>query len=297
MARVTEVWARSRGRPLFMLDFSPPRGPDFSAIDALAGMPVDFVDIAYNPAKSVRADPVAVAVAVRERTGLEPVFNLATRDMNRLALQSHLLGASLLGLQNVLVVAGDPFTEEEQKRVRPVHDYSPLELIRAIQDLNAGVDYRGLRLRQPTDFCVGAVADPERGIRPQARQVRKKVEAGARFIVTQPVYDPAVARAFLDACAEELGRPLEETGVPIFIGLQMLVKGGLYFGPVPEKTQVEVEAGRPGLEVARELLDALMAVGVTCFYLVPPILPMGRRDYGMARALLEEVRARPPARP
>ena len=281
MARITDLC--QTGRPVIICDVSPPRGIDLSALDPLAEAPVDGLCVAYNPGKSVRLDSAVAAHALRKRTGKEVVFNLATRDMNKLAIQSHLLGAHLLGLQNVVVVQGDPFTARELEKVQSVEDFRATELMSSIRALNEGVDYRGLRLRQPTAFCVGASLDMGRGVAEEARLTRRKVEAGAEFFLTQPIYDVEQALRFEEAYAQ--ASP-EDPDPPVFYGLQVLVKEGVIFGNVPAAIVAELERGRPGVEIAGDLLRRFLERGLRHIYLVPPILKGGVRDYAAVNALL-----------
>lgn len=287
MAKVSQVSREAGERLVVICDVSPPRGPDPHFTAQFVDLEADFLSVAYNPNKSVRVDSVALAHLLREEAGREVVFNLATRDMNRLAVQSHLLGASMLGLQNVLVVRGDEFSERDLQRTRPVHDYRPTELMEAIRALNQGYDYRGLRLRWPTDFCVGTVADPSRGLEREVRLLRKKLQAGAEFVLTQPVYDPAVALAFLEEYRRQAGEPIP---CPVFFGLQVLQQGGILFGPVPEATVAELEGGRSGTAIALDLLERFLVAGIRRVYLIPPILPKGVRNYEAARQVLAEAR-------
>ena len=114
--------------------------------------PADFISVAYNPGRAVRANSAMLAASIRHETGRETVFTLATRDMNRLALQSLMLGAQMLGLENVVVVQGDPFNERDRSLTKPADDYRPTELIAGIRAMNEGMDFRGSSLREPTGF-------------------------------------------------------------------------------------------------------------------------------------------------
>ena len=110
-----------------------------------------------------------------------------------------MLGAQGLGLENVIVVAGDAFGTRDTAAA--VYDYRPTELIAAIANLNSGADHRGSNLRSPTDFCIGGTVDLGRGIEPEAALAARKVAAGANFLITQPVFDPADMGRFVDAYA------------------------------------------------------------------------------------------------
>src|SRR5688572_18167422 len=113
MTKVTEALDAAGDRPVVICDFSPPRSGSTDAIDDVRGLATDFFCVAYNPGKAVRASSTSVAYQLREGTGKGAVFNLATRDMNKLAVQTYLLGAQMLGLDNVVVIQGDPFNERD----------------------------------------------------------------------------------------------------------------------------------------------------------------------------------------
>ena len=224
--KVTDLTASRGDRPVFICDFSPPRFADWNVVQRAAELSADFLCVAYNPGKAVRVDSAMLASTIKTHTGKETVFNLATRDMNRLALQTHLLGAQMLGLENVVVVKGDDFTARDLERVRPVDDYLPTELIRGAAALNQGVDFRGSQLRAPTDLCVGASIDLGRGIQTEAALAHRKVQAGAQFFITQPVFSLAEIDAFHGAYREAAGHGVE---VPVFFGLQVMIQGGVVF--------------------------------------------------------------------
>ncbi len=287
MTKMTDLLTSAQGRPVFLCDFSPPRGADASALQDAASLEADALCVAYAPGKSVRADSAMLAAAIKQRSGKEVVFNLSTRDMNKLALQSHLIGAALLGLQNVLVVKGDPFTEKDLALVKDVRDFTPTGLIRAIKGMNGGLDYKGLKLRTATDFCVGASLDLSKGAEHEARLAHRKVQAGADFLVAQPVFEASKVREFSQAYEAASGGKLS---VPVFWGLQVLVKDGLLFGEMPSRVRQELEQGRPGHEIALELLAQFRAAGLRAFYLIPPILRGGARDYAAAQRVLEQAR-------
>ena len=228
-----------------------------------------------------------LAAAVKSQTGQEVSFTLATRDMNQLALQSELLGAQMLGLENVIVVQGDPFPERDLALVGPVNQVTPTGLIASIANMNQGKDFRGGNLRAPTDFCIGATVDLGRGVEREARLARRKVEAGAHFLITQPIFDPADASRFVSAYAAVAGEP---PGLPLFFGLQVLEQDGIIFSSVPEQIREELAGGRSGVDLAVELFKKFQEAGIHDIYLVPPIRRGGARDYRAAQEVLETVR-------
>ena len=147
----------------------------------------------------------------------------------KIALQSRLLGAELLGLSNLIVVQGDKMTERDNTQA--VAEYTSTGLVEAIAQMNSGVDFRGVNLRAPTDFCIGAALDLGRGVESEARLAYRRVLAGAHFFITQPVFNPAVITEFNAAYEELAGAPL---GLPVFWGLQILMADGVLFSNVPE---------------------------------------------------------------
>jgi 5,10-methylenetetrahydrofolate reductase len=247
---------------------------------------VDFLCVAYNPSKSVRADSAMTAYALKRDLGKDGIFNLACRDMNKLALQSHLLGAALLGLENVVVVQGDAFTEQEVAAVTGVRDFTPTELVRAIHQLNQGVDYRGMKLRTPTSFCVGSIIDLGRGVEKEVPLVQRKVEAGVEFFLTQAVYETSKVLEFQQCYQRATGQALEP---PVFYGVQILTRDGITFGQVPPGLQQALEKGRTGVDIAIDLLSSLRSHGVRSFYLIPPILKGGVRDYDATQQVLAHL--------
>ena len=282
MSRVVDRASVVTGRPAFICDYSPPRSGRPADAPAPPGS-ADFISAAYNPGRAVRMNPIAAAAVLRDRYDAEPIFTLATRDMNRLALESLLLGAQALGLENVIVVAGDSFGPRDMAGA--VDDYRPSELIAAIADMNTGTDHRGSRLRAPTDFCIGATVDLGRGTASEAKLAARKVDAGAHFLITQPVFDRAEIGRFADAYARAAGTL---PSVPIFYGVGLLEQDGVSFATVPDQVTGDLAAGRSGVDIALETWEGLKAAGARDCYLVPPIRRSGARNYAAAAAFLEQ---------
>ncbi len=283
MTKVTELCSAVTGRAAFICDYSPPRS------GRLEDIPVppenaDFVSVAYNPGRAVRVNSVAMAAALRDQCDVAPIFTLATRDMNRLALESLLLGAQALGLENVIAVAGDPFGPRDV--AMPVNDYRATELIAAVANLNNGVDHRGRSLRAPTDFCIGAVVDLGKGIEAEARLAVRKVDAGVHFLITQPIFDTDHVGRFADACAHASGG---ELAIPVFYGAGLMEPDGVSFASVPQWVTDDLTNGRSGVDIALEVWSALQSAGVGDCYVVPPIRRSGARDYAAAREFIERA--------
>ena len=146
--KVTDKCAAQGDQMLFVCDFSPLKSSASAGqVQNAAILDADYISVAYNPGKAVRVDSAALAYTIKQQAGRDVIFNLATRDMNKLAMQSHLLGAEMLGLENVMVIGGDPFTEKDLARQRDVSDFRPTELIQAIGEMNKGLDFKGFKLK------------------------------------------------------------------------------------------------------------------------------------------------------
>ena len=285
MATVTSRCFEATGRPCFICDFSPPRSGDSSAIDvpALRSIGTDFISIAYNPGRAVRVNSAILAAFVKQQAGKDVVFTLTTRDMNKLAVQSLLLGAQLLGLENAAVAKGDPFTQRDLEQVQEAGDFTPTGMIAAIDQMNQGLDFRERRLAAPTDFCVGATIDLGRPLLEEARLTQRKFIAGARFFITQPIFEVSEVQRFRDAY-QSIAK--EDLTAPVFYGLQVLEQDGVLFSSVPDEVRRQLEQGRSGVDLALELYQVFCREGINNVYLIPPIRRGGARNYGAASEFL-----------
>jgi 5,10-methylenetetrahydrofolate reductase len=286
--KVTDKCAVQGDQMVYISDFTPLKSAD--ADDSLKyarGLDVDFICVAYNPGKAVRVASAMLAYSIKQHSERDVIFNVSTRDMNKLALQSYLLGTQMLGLDNVVVVKGDNFTDRDLEKVKGVSDFKPTELIQSMATMNMGQDYKGLKLKMPTDLCIGATIDLGRGIEPEARLTYRKVQAGAHFFLTQPVFSTEEVTTFLDAYQAVAGTKLVQ---PVFFGLQIFRQDGLIFSNVPQEIKQDLAKGREGTDISLEILAQLQAFGIRRIYLVPPILKGGARDYEAAQKVLEAVR-------
>ncbi len=287
MAKIVDKRAQDPNALLFICDFSPPRGADPKLLAPAQDLDADFISVAYNPGKSTGVNSAFGACWIKAHAGSDVLFTLATRDMNRVAAQSLLLGAALLGLENVLVVKGDGFTERELSAVKTVDDFKPTELLNSIAAMNEGRDFKGGKLRSATDLCVGAPIDLAHGVRRETRLTRRKVEAGAEFFLMQPLFDPRRLEDFLSGYEREYGEPLS---APVFCGVQVMAPDSIVFGDIPEWVARDLSGGRPGEEIAAQVVRDFVAEGFRSIYLVPPIIRGGRRDYKAAQRVIDIFR-------
>ena len=284
MVKVTEGCFEATGHTSIICDFSPPRSGDPGVVDQ-AQIDADFLSGAYNPGRAVRTNSAMLAAAI-QRSGKDTVFTLATRDMNKLALQSQLLGAQILGVRNVVVVQGDPFNERDRERVASVNDYQPTGLIAAIAQMNQGLDFREGKLRTPADICIGATVDLGRGIEEEAQLAVRKVRAGAEFLITQPVFNVDHVARYRESYAYHAGKA---GTLPIYFGLQILEQDGVLFSSVPESVRTELEGGRSGVDIALELYQKFQEARLNNIYLMPPIKRGGARNYEAAKEFLSKA--------
>lgn len=285
--KITDKFAHQTDQTMFICDYSPPRTADPATLTPAQTLETDYICVATNPGRRVRVDSALFAHALKQHAGRDVVFNLAPRDMNKLALQSHLLGLQLIGLENVLVIYGDRFTEKDLTQVSKVRDWKPTELIQAIKQMNEGLDYKGGKLKYPTDFCVGAAIDLSRGIQKEATLTHRKQTAGADFFITQPVFNMAEMHTFQQAYGDIGGDSLPQ---PIFWGVQILQKDGIIFSSVPDSVRSQLDKGRDGVEIALEHVAQLTSSGIKTIYLIPPILRGGARNYAAAERVITAVR-------
>jgi len=155
--------------------------------------------------------------------GLDPVFQITCRDRNRLALQSDLLSAYVLGIENVLAITGDLPVLGDHPQAKPVYDLDSVQLLEVIKRLNEGYDMAGNELKGKTNFFPGAVVNPGANTRAalelQLIKMEKKIKAGARFFQTQAIYEPEVFAKFM--------KRVEGFKVPILAGIIPLKSVGM----------------------------------------------------------------------
>ena len=203
-------------------EVGPPKGVDMSHVleeTKLLATRVDGINVTDIQAAAMRVGSIATCHLVKD-AGAEPVLQMVTRDRNRLALQSDLLSAWILGIENVLCLTGDHPVLGDHKGAKPVYDLDSVQLLRVAKGLNEGHDMMGNELEGKPDFCLGAVVSPGANpIEMQIMKLEKKVEAGAEFIQTQAVYDVNIFAGFMDK--------VKHLNVPILAGIVLLKSAGM----------------------------------------------------------------------
>jgi len=228
------------GRFVVTSEIAPPKGPDLAEFLEKARLVKDRV-LAINVTDNQRAimrlsSLIASAALVQE--GIEPIYQLACRDRNRLALQSDLLGAHAFGIRNLLPLTGDSVAQGDQKEAKPVFDLTSVKLMALVEKLNQGLSYNDHPLSGKTDFFVGGAVDPKNiGSKAFFQKMEEKMKYGASFFQSQPVYDLAQVETFYRYC--------EEHRVKSLIGV-LLVKG--------PKQAAFLNSHVPGIRIPDEII-------------------------------------------
>jgi len=213
------------GKFVVTAEVGPLKGTDVTEIEEIAELlrgKVDATNVTDQQSAVMRLGSLAVCHLLKDN-GLEPIFQVTCRDRNRLALQSDLLSAYVLGIENILSITGDLPTLGDHPQAKPVYDLDSVQLLEVIKRLNEGYDMVGNELQGKPSLFPGAVvnpgADTEAAFELQLIKMEKKIEAGARFFQTQAVYDP-------DAFAKFMKR-VEGFKVPILVGIIPLKSAGM----------------------------------------------------------------------
>ncbi|MFH1655331.1 MAG: methylenetetrahydrofolate reductase [Candidatus Omnitrophota bacterium] len=212
-----------QGKFLLTSEIGPPKGIETKELlgDAeLIRDRVDAINVTDLQSSVMRLGSLAVCRLLKEK-GLEPIFQMTCRDRNRLALQSDLLSAAALGIDNVLALTGDHVSLGDHPDAKPVFDLESVQLLEVIKTLESGKDMVGNDLQGPAPkFCKGAVVNPGADpIEPQIMKMEQKVAAGAEFFQTQAVYDIKQFETFINK--------VKHIKVPIMAGIVLLKSAGM----------------------------------------------------------------------
>ncbi|MFH1486857.1 MAG: methylenetetrahydrofolate reductase [Chloroflexota bacterium] len=210
------------GRFVVTSEVGPPKGVDIGGlmedIELLRGK-VDAINVTDQQSSVMRVGSLAICRLLHERK-MEPILQMTCRDRNRIALQSDLLSASVLGIENVLCLTGDYVSLGDHPDAKPVFDLDSVTLLRTATGLQEGHDLAGKELLGAPKFFLGAVVTPGADpVEPQIMKMEKKVKAGAQFFQTQAVYDPMEFERFMQG--------VKYLGVPVMVGIVLLKSAGM----------------------------------------------------------------------
>ncbi|MFA5147025.1 MAG: methylenetetrahydrofolate reductase [Candidatus Omnitrophota bacterium] len=210
------------GKFIVTSEIGPPKGIDIKEMlddaDLIKGR-VDAINVTDLQSSVMRLGSLAVCHLLKQR-GHEPIFQVTCRDRNRLALQSDLLSASVLGIENVLALTGDYPTLGDHPEAKPVFDLGSVQLLEVIRTLQSGKDMKGNPLKGTPKFCAGAVVNPGADpLEPEIIKMEKKIASGALFFQTQAVYDVELFKRFLEGA--------KHLKTAIFAGIVLLKSAGM----------------------------------------------------------------------
>ncbi len=249
------------------VEIDPPRGINttkvMEAARLMAQHGVDAVNIADSPLARIRMSNMALAYLIRSHfPRLDIILHFTTRDRNLMGLQSDLLGAHALGLRNILCLTGDPPSLGDYPNATAVYDTDSVGLIKIVHMMNRGTDLAGTSIGAVTQFAIGCGVNPTSDdLEGEFERVKRKLEAGPQFVMTQPVYELDGWKRFVDRLAGL-------TDVPILIGilpLQSFRHAEFLHNEVPRilvpdwiRARMH-EAGNEGQKVGVELAQDLLA--------------------------------------
>ncbi len=231
------------GRFVITAEICPPRGTDTEAFLRKARLLREHIvsaNVTDNQRAVMRLSSLACSVLLLKE-GVEPVFQMTCRDRNRIAIQSDLLGAWVLGIRNILALTGDHVRFGDHREAKAVFDLDSVQLVHTIKRLNEGRNLKDRELRGSTDFFIGAVVSPEaEPWEPEEIKFEKKIQAGARFFQTQAIFDMERFKRFFERA--------ERLGVRILGGILLLKSA---------RMADYLNRNVPGVKVPQGLIDEL----------------------------------------
>jgi methylenetetrahydrofolate reductase (NADPH) len=235
--------ARKRG--LLCLEINPPRGTDYSqTISRLLDdcHHLDYLNVTDSALARMKCSPIAFGCILKNTLNIEVLANFACRDRNKIAIQADLIGADILGVKSIVALTGDGLALGEYASGKDVFEVNSVGLLSIIAGLNEGKDCCGNSLKGSASLVPGAVVNPNaNNVKAEVKKLKKKFEAGARYALSQPVFDEAVVDRFVEA--------LEGFSFPIMLGLM----------PLKSRKSVEGVTAIPGIKISDELKNAFIA--------------------------------------
>jgi homocysteine S-methyltransferase len=208
------------GQFLTMVEIVPPKGTniqkELEGARFLKSVGVDGINIPDSPRASARMSNQALSVLLQQQAGIEAILHYTCRDRNVLCIQSDLLGAAAVGIRNLICITGDPPKMGSYPDATAVFDVDAIGLVNIVHNLNRGLDIGGNPIGNGTNFAIGVGANPGiSNIDEEVRRFEYKVEAGAEYAVTQPVFDLSLLETFL--------KRIEHCRIPVIAGIWPLV--------------------------------------------------------------------------
>jgi homocysteine S-methyltransferase len=257
-----------QGTFITLVEIVPPKGIDcakeIEGARLLAGLGVHAINVPDSPRASARMSAQSLCIQIQQHTGIETVLHYTCRDRNILSIQSDLLGASSIGLKNILCLTGDPPKLGNYPDATAVFDVDAIGLVNIVRRLNHGLDIGANSIGASTNLTIAVAANPGvPDIENELRRFKYKVEAGAEYAITQPVFDLSLLESFLDR--------IKDFRIPVIAGIWPLtslrnaefMKNDLRVS-MPEEIMLRMAqttspdaARREGVLIAQEMLEAV----------------------------------------
>jgi methionine synthase / methylenetetrahydrofolate reductase(NADPH) len=270
------------GQTVIVTELDPPKTLDlekyFKAAQHLADAGSDAITLADNSLAILRVSNLAVGAILKQQYNIMPLLHISCRDRNLIGLQSELLGISALGIRHVLPLTGDPAKFGDQPGASSVYDVNSIKLMEIISGMNKGYNFTGKSIKYPTDFVMGCTFNPNvKNLDTQIARLERKVAAGASYVMTQPVFDPALVKIMYERT--------RHLNVPILTGVWPLLNGrqaeflhnevpGIIIPDIVRSKMTGKEGSegkRIGIDLAKQIVDTVLEFfpGV---YLITPFL-------------------------
>jgi len=257
-----------QGSFVTLVEIVPPKGIDctkeIEGAQVLAQLGVHAINVPDSPRASARMSAQSLSIQIQQHTGIETILHYTCRDRNVLSIQSDLLGASSIGLKNILCLTGDPPKLGNYPDATAVFDVDAIGLVNIVRRLNHGLDIGSNSIGASTNFTIGVAANPGvPDIEHELRRLAYKVEAGAEYAITQPVFDLRLLEEFLNR--------IEGFRIPVIAGIWPLtslrnaefMKNDLRVS-MPEEIMLRMAqttspdaARKEGILIAQEMLEAV----------------------------------------
>jgi len=279
---------------VFTVEISPPKGIELEktkeGVKLLKEAGADTVNIADSPMARVRISPIALAHILKEELGVESILHFTCRDRNLISLQSELLGAAALGVKNVLALTGDPPSIGDHPQAKPVFDVNSEGLVLILNKLNSGTDYMGNPIGKATNFTIGVALNLNADdLDKEIERLKRKIENGAHFIETQPIYEVEALEKFFEKVDFKLPPilggilPLRSSRHAEFLHNE--VPGITIPDKIRERMRNSKDPVKEGIEIACEIVDRIKGM-VSGIYIMPPF-----EKYEMAAEIIKRFRA------
>ena len=247
---ISSIAPKLGSRRVISVEIRPPRGSNpakaLEGARLLRDAGVDAVNVLDSAMSRVRMSAVATAALIKQQVGIETILHFTTRDRNLMAIQSDLIGAHAMGIRTVLALTGDPPSIGDYAQSKAVYDVDSIGLIRIVKKLNSGHDIGGNSIGTPTRFLVGCALNPTaEDLDWELSRFEEKLEAGADFVMTQPVYDAGLFRDVL--------KRIGTMNVPILMGILPLQS---------HKHSLFLHNELPGVRLTEAVLDRMERAGV-----------------------------------